>query len=182
VSSGALGMWAANVTDSVVKARLFDAIIAATILAIVSFVLLGVLDHKERSRDNVQREKTNRQVAEIHMDRFGHKETMSIGASLVVAPKPKKSLREAAMEVAKEYRDFANAVPEQYDSLQVMKDFWAAHPFRELDEMKERFKVPLGQFNVVSSAEWIPHTPEDIRSIADNLEEEALRIPHDVLQ
>lgn len=155
-----------------------DGIVAATIVAIIAIVTVGVIDHIERERNRQEREINNRRLAEMHAQIFGEAARSTVVATATAPTR----LREAAMQLAKNYRDFANSAGANSDVVDIMKDFWAKYPFKELDDIKGRLKNQPGmKCEVESSAEHLPMNPDNIRKIADALEREALRVPEDAL-
>lgn len=51
--------------------------------------------------------------------------------------------------------------------------------FKSYCELKQRFKIHLGRWSVEPSS-MLPMTPELIRQIADNIEQEASKVASDI--
>lgn len=182
VLDGAIGFVATIMppgpNNDALKAHYLDAIIFVTLLAIMAYVALGLIDHYERNAEKEERRILNRRVAELHEEKFGKGETKSLAASSRYDGK-QGGLRQAGLLTAKRMRDFL-ATDEGQAGDELLKNFWARFPFREYDSLKSRFQIHLPPFSVVSSTEWIPNTPAKIRKLADNIEKEASGIKPDI--
>lgn len=174
--TGALGLIATVFppTDDAAKAHFIDGIILVTILTILAIAALGIIEYREREKEKYEREKHNRYIAELHMDRF----SSSVTTGTAISPASPVTLRSAIMNLAKSYRDFAKSAEKNDDDL--LTRFWAKHPFKELDDLKQRIKV-YAHFETTSSAEWLPNSTENILKIANRLEKESSFVPADAL-
>lgn len=188
---GGLGTYigVADLTPST-KAIIARLDIGLGVVAVIAIIAYFIFDHmRERERDERDRERDATQKKILNLlsapDTAQRLTTDSLEAKVVKTPtEPAKSLRQAGFQLAKEIRDFLTSIP---DGLSVeeehnrvfayfLKTFWP-----RLRDIKERFEVMLPKWSVVSSVEWLPTSKERVQKIADNLEQEALRVDKDVL-
>jgi hypothetical protein len=82
-------------------------------------------------------------------------------------------------------RDFATTIPSGLTQTQehdrIWEPYFDRHNFFErLSAIKERLSSVIGEWNVKSPVEWAPVTRENLRTIANTLEREALLVAEDV--
>jgi hypothetical protein len=173
---GALGGYATLYTPQDDKAKYiyFCCIVCLCVLTFAALVILLVVDHfreKERDRRDEMRHREQRELM------------LSLSARIPSAESTHPSgngttLRLAGLDLARRMRQFLDSDDGPDQTL--LDRFWAQFPFKELDDLKERFGLHLGFTNIIPSTYQLPSTRENIRYIAADVEREAGRIAPDV--
>jgi hypothetical protein len=172
-------------SDSGLKANILHLTAILASIAIASVIVYALCEYiRGRKQDavEIERDRTQKQIFEL-LQQGTALTRDSLATSVIRAPVEPTPLylREAGMRLAKEYRDFASEHASEEGEQNVLGEFWQMFPYKELAAIKDRLEVPLGKWNVESSAATLPSTPDRIRRIANTLEAESLKVPPDVL-
>jgi len=102
--------------------------------------------------------------------------------AIKAVPAAPKMLRQVAMELSQAYSVFAETNRGAATGDLLTAQFWKAHPYAELRDIKHKLRVALKSKGVavIPAVERLPSSTEAIKFIADTLMQEAIQVDSDV--